>query len=221
MPSTGARSKPMPSRFMRKSAATKARAKWLVSGTPVTLIFCGPSNCSICRAACRGLFVCVGFSSNLRRPSSVGSIEQLMPVMFDCSAARSATIKSSKSSTGWPLAAPTTLPSASTRQPSAGPASTTSCSSGYTSTYFTRVRPAMKRTASAIGWPACCARAASASRRFKETNRSSVGCCKSSGTSCKPACQAWRSSFSSDTSGFDSTPSTSTFTPPTAPPRNN
>ena len=36
MPSTGAGSKSIARRFMRKSAATITRAKWLVAGTPVT-----------------------------------------------------------------------------------------------------------------------------------------------------------------------------------------
>ena len=54
MPSTGAGSKSIASRFMRKSAATITRAKWLVAGTPVTVIVCGPTASSICRPAACG-----------------------------------------------------------------------------------------------------------------------------------------------------------------------
>ena len=85
MPSTGAGSKSIASRFMRKSAATITRAKWLVAGTPVTVIVCGPTRFfhlrRAARSADRALDARAGGSCCIRcRPSGVGSIEQLMPL---------------------------------------------------------------------------------------------------------------------------------------------
>ncbi len=74
-------------------------------------------------------------------PSWVGLIEQLMPPSRAPLTVRSATIRSSNCTTGRPVVTPTTLPASSIFQPSAGPASTMSCSSGYTNTYCTRSRP--------------------------------------------------------------------------------
>jgi len=120
---------PMASRFMRKSAATSERAKWLDSGTPPTRTTWRPNACSRRRAAVRGPIAAVSERETRcarAKPSGVGSIEQLMPGPLAPSAARRATTKSSSISTGRLVVEPTVLPSASTFQPSAGPAKTMS-----------------------------------------------------------------------------------------------
>ncbi len=110
------------------------------------------------------------------------------------------------------------MPPASSFQPSAGPASTMSPCSGYTSTNSIRVRPARFCTSSGSGFPCSMWWAISASSRASDTFRNLLSRATSPGTSPMARMRSSRSRPDSSRSTREIAPSASIATPPTPPP---
>ena len=211
----------MPSRLRWKSAATSTRANRLSPGTPPTVTRCGPSAFCIATSVASGfgpiVFCVLRNACRRAMPSGVGSIEHFMPPARAASMARSATIRSSKWTSGRPLVAPTTVPPASTVGVSAGPARTMSCASVSTNTCVIRSRPPRNRTSGGSGRPSAAAWMA-ATTRASDTFRNGAA-----PVPIVASARARRRSCASDSDALASRartmPSASIAIPPTAPPK--